>query len=100
MVQMLIQNTDRELWREIPDDSYSPSIHVTQAGGIGIKVGGEVYIMPVREWHAMTERVRRLERAEKALLSAHHSVCTQENCNLAGDDWHDIAFADSALGET
>lgn len=45
-------NTDRELWRETPGDYYSPSIHVTKGGGIGINVGGTVIVRPVREWHA------------------------------------------------
>jgi hypothetical protein len=46
-------NTDREIWRETPDDYYSPSIHVTQQSGIGINVGGTVIVMPVRDWHAL-----------------------------------------------
>lgn len=50
-------NTDRELWRE-PDttgnvDFYSPSIHVTERGGIGINCGGTVVVMPLRQWHAL-----------------------------------------------
>jgi hypothetical protein len=49
----LRDNTDRELWRETPDDYYSPSIHVTAGGGIGINVGGTVVVRPVREWHAL-----------------------------------------------
>jgi hypothetical protein len=43
-------NTDRELWRETPDDYYAPSIHVTEGGGIGINVGGYVFVMPLRKW--------------------------------------------------
>ena len=42
---------DRELWREVPGDYYSPSIHVTEGGGIGMNVGGWVIVAPVREWH-------------------------------------------------
>lgn len=46
------QNTDRELWRESADRSQcTPSIHVTQDGGIGINVGGTVIVRPIREWH-------------------------------------------------
>lgn len=44
-------NTDRELWRETEGDYYSPSIHVTEGGGIGIDVGGTVIVKPLREWH-------------------------------------------------
>ena len=40
------ENTDVELWREqpegTPDSYYSPSIHRTDSGGIGINVGGLV----------------------------------------------------------
>lgn len=46
-------NTDRELWREKEGDYYSPSIHVTKEGGIGIDVGGFVITMPLRGWHRL-----------------------------------------------
>jgi hypothetical protein len=49
-------NTDRELWRETEGDYYAPSIHVTEHGGIGIKVGGTVVVRPIREWHALATR--------------------------------------------
>jgi len=44
-------NTDKEIWRKIPEDFYSPSIHVTEFGGIGINVGGYVLVAPVEKWH-------------------------------------------------
>jgi len=44
------KNEDVHLWREIPDDYYSPSIHVTKQGGIGINVGGCVYVKTIEEW--------------------------------------------------
>jgi hypothetical protein len=47
------RNTDRELWRENPGDYYSPSIHVTEGGGIGFDVGGNVVVKPLREWHRL-----------------------------------------------
>jgi hypothetical protein len=47
------QNTDKELWREIEDDFYSPSIHVTADGKIGINVGGMVYVKTLRNWHEL-----------------------------------------------
>lgn len=46
------KNTDKEIWRRIPDDYYSPSIHVTQQGGIGINVGGFVVVKSIEEWFA------------------------------------------------
>ena len=58
------QNTDKEIWRERPDDYYSDSIHVTQTGGIGINVGGTVFVRPVREWHGV---MRRLDEADKVI---------------------------------
>ena len=48
-------NTDKEIWRAIPDDFYSPSIHVTKTGNIGINVGGYVFVLPIREWHNMAK---------------------------------------------
>lgn len=53
------QNTDRELWRmESPtglDDAYSPSIHLTKEGKIGINVGGNVHVKDIRRWHQLAE---------------------------------------------
>jgi hypothetical protein len=46
-------NTDRELWRETEGDYYSPSIHVTQSGLIGINVGGWVAVRSLQDWHAL-----------------------------------------------
>ncbi len=50
---MLCKNTDREIWREKEGDYYSPSIHVTENGHIGINVGGHVIVMSVHEWHLL-----------------------------------------------
>lgn len=47
------ENTDKEIWRKKAGDYYSPSIHVTQGGGIGINCGGHVIVMPVEKWHAL-----------------------------------------------
>lgn len=47
------ENTDREIWRRTPGDFYSPSVHVTAEGGIGIDVGGRVVVMDVEDWHAL-----------------------------------------------
>lgn len=47
---------DREMWRETPNDAYSPSIHVTGNGLIGINVGGIVIVRSVREIHQALSR--------------------------------------------
>ena len=52
-----VKNTDIELWREPTNEPghsyYMPSIHVTQAGKIGISVGGSVYEKSLTEWHEL-----------------------------------------------
>jgi hypothetical protein len=47
------QNTDKEIWRERPDDYYADSIHVTIGGGIGLNCGGTVIVLPIRTWHCL-----------------------------------------------
>ena len=49
--EKVCKNTDREIWRKVVGDYYSPSIHVTEGGGIGIQVGGIVIVKSVEEWH-------------------------------------------------
>ncbi len=49
------ENTDKEIWREIPGDYYSPSMHVTEGNGIGINCGGHVIVAPVKRWHEAGE---------------------------------------------
>ncbi len=44
------QNTDKELWRKEPSNHYSPSIHVTVNGDIGMNVGGHVLVAPIEAW--------------------------------------------------
>lgn len=48
-------NTDRELWRETPDDAYAPSIHVTLNNHIGVSVGGRVIVLDIHTWHWLGE---------------------------------------------
>ena len=45
-----VQNTDREIWRETPGDFYSPSVHVTADGRIGICNAGTVCVRTTKEW--------------------------------------------------
>lgn len=49
------KNTDIEIWREIPGDYYSPSIHVTENGDIGIGIGRLVLVAPIRRWFSAGE---------------------------------------------
>lgn len=44
------ENTDRELYRDEPKDYYAASLFVTKDGGIGINVGGRVFVKPIRAW--------------------------------------------------
>lgn len=54
-------NTDRELWREVPGDYYSPSLWVTEGGGIGMNVGGLCFVRPIRKWLDAERRIAALE---------------------------------------
>lgn len=60
--EMAQVNTDRELWRRNggdpmdPDNFYQPSIHVTEGGGIGIQVGGHVFVKTPERWHELVKR--------------------------------------------
>ena len=60
------KNTDREIWREHPDDYYADSIHVTEGGGIGLDCGGHVIVMPIRKWHALAAETRALPASGQA----------------------------------
>jgi len=55
MSDVPMQNTDIELFREENNDYYSPSLHKTEDGKIGIDVGGTVYVKTLREWHKLAE---------------------------------------------
>jgi hypothetical protein len=54
-----VMNTDRELYRETDKegvgDYYSNSIHVTKDGGIGINVGGMVFVKSLESWHRLAK---------------------------------------------
>jgi hypothetical protein len=51
------KNTDRELFREdtgiTAGSHYENSVHVTEAGHIGMNVGGRVVVLPIADWHAL-----------------------------------------------
>jgi len=46
-----MENTDREIWRKVKDDCFSPSIHITHNNSIGMNIGGHVCVMPIETWH-------------------------------------------------
>jgi hypothetical protein len=46
----ICENTDKEIWRRVKNDYYSPSIHVTENGGIGINCRGHVIVAPLENW--------------------------------------------------
>lgn len=78
-------NTDRELWRERPGDFYSPSIHVTEHGGIGINVGGRVIVMSLKHWHnlAIIYEASHLRERSRAATRGHvrasQSQCSEQS---------------------
>lgn len=76
------QNTDTEIWHETSGDFYSPSIHVTNKGAIGINVGGTVIVKDVRKWHAMADHPQCLTEwftADDIAEAKHHiGDCPQE----------------------
>jgi len=71
-------NTDKEIWREIPDDYYSPSIHVTKDNRIGIHVGGYVVEKTAGEWFnsAQSETIKDKELIEKLAEKLHVNFYT------------------------
>jgi hypothetical protein len=58
------KNTDRELWRE-SEDAYAPSVHVTEGGGIGIRVAGLVVVKTPTEWRRLYEESERLREYQR-----------------------------------
>lgn len=71
MDNQVYENTDVELWRK-PSKSdgmsyYSPSIHVTKQGLIGINVGGDVYQLSIERWHELAKQADTLAQTRDAL---------------------------------
>lgn len=82
--QQAAQNTDRELWREKPDDYYSNSIHVNAGGGVGINVGGTVHVRTLKHWHTLAEMERAgLSTQSEATSHVYRARC-QNPCILDG----------------
>jgi len=97
----LCKNEDRELWRETPDDYYSPSIHVTKDGGIGINVGGTVCVRSLRDWHHLAMNVGVVDAAairaavdderERLREGRIHDSRFREWKRRSGLNWGDVA---------
>jgi hypothetical protein len=64
-----LKNTDKEIWREIEGEYYSPSIFVTEQGKIGINVGGNVYVQSVEKWHQQADRIAELETVLRSIAN-------------------------------
>lgn len=77
------KNTDQELWREIEGDYYSPSIHVTTNGLIGINVGGLVCLQTLRQWHELAKPV------QPAPPTANKDKSDIDERAAIGDSWCD-----------
>jgi len=59
------KNTDTELFRETEGDYYSPSLHETKDGKIGIDVGAHVIVKSLREWHGLATEMPKINKALK-----------------------------------
>lgn len=88
-------NTDTEIWRGPADQNgdkfYSSSIHVTERGGIGINVGGNVLVQSVEDWHnvgmLLDEWKRRAIEAESCLDKILKNVVHQDS-----GKWYSLYF--------
>jgi len=56
-------NTDRVLWQDVTNDDV---LFVTQSGGIGMNVGGRVYVRPIKDWHSMARTFSPIDSVELA----------------------------------
>ncbi len=76
------QNTDRELWREPhpdpPGSYYANSIHVTQQGGIGINVGGTVFVRSLAQWHALEAQLAEVREEYQVMRATLRAGLTDE----------------------
>ena len=82
------ENTDKEIWREIPDDYYAPSIFVTAQNTIGINVGGSVHVKHVHEWHRLAHPVKEHFEDEPQAEELHEIM--QSNAELTDEEIIDI----------
>jgi hypothetical protein len=80
MSEFAYVNNDKEIWRKVDGDYYSPSIHVTANGQIGINVGGYVFVKDVSEWHGLAIRK---DEEERCFESEESQQITDLLANLA-----------------
>lgn len=66
------KNTDKEIYRETEGDFYSPSIHVTENGSIGICVGGTVIVKSMEGWHKSAEMLAERVATTREI---HNMIC-------------------------
>jgi hypothetical protein len=78
------ENTDKEIWREIPDDYYAPSIFVTAQNTIGINVGGSVHVKHVHEWHRLAHPIKEHFEDEQQAEELHEIM--QSNAELTDEE--------------
>lgn len=92
------KNTDKEIWREEnkdatdPDNFYSPSVHVTEKGEIGITVNSCTIVRTVEQWH---ELVSLEENIRKAWHEA--SATSDDNFRQVMKLTRDLAAAEDEL---
>jgi hypothetical protein len=76
------KNTDREIWRREEGDFYSPSMHVTERGEIGIDVKGFVIVAPAEKWHDAMRRCISADEYGHELRSSQSSFQAKSNLKL------------------
>jgi hypothetical protein len=86
-------NTDRELWRESEGDYYSPSIHVTTRGGIGINVGGTVIVRSLRDWHRLAMEAAREPTPTEDVVDEARFLCARLR------EWEGVCDGDECCRE-
>ena len=90
------QNTDRQLWRE-SDNAFASSLHVTEAGGIGMNVGGLVIVLSIEKWHALPRILDEKEReiAQLKKEAEQWQAHAMRGLELAGRWEEDLKEADA-----
>lgn len=77
-------NADKLVWQKDPLDPNSPSVHMTEGGGLGLTVSGRTIVLPVEVWHSMaTTGFKRFEPDKRTtfvialtlLQNAYRSFC-------------------------
>ena len=77
-----MQNTDIKLWIKDKENCFSPSVHATQDGCIGINVGGTVIVKPIEVWHHLESSLA----SAKAELAELRQIANTYDCKMAEKD--------------